>query len=195
MARHKSLPLPLPLTAPGPGLAPGKKRRGLPLAERVEVIREDFVRRQYYVTGRLSAAIYADDCVFDGPDPDVPVTGLAKYVSAAAGLFDRRLSRVDLIAIEERGEQVVARWRLEGALNLPWKPRIKPYTGETRYSFDGDGLVVRHVETWSVSALDAFVSVLWPGFGAPPAPAVEVLLEEERARAGAEDGCLREDGY
>lgn len=143
------------------------------------MLRGDYVDRQYYVTGRLSASIYADDCVFDGPDPDVPVTGLAKYVSAAAGLFDRRQSRVDLLEIETRGEgQIVATWRLEGALNLPWKPRIKPYTGETTYTFDQRGLVVSHVETWSVSALDAFVSVVWPGFGKLPAPPVEELIME-----------------
>lgn len=176
VARHKSLPLPLPPpTTRLPSLA---KTPNLALDARLALLRDDFVERQYYVTGRLSACIYADECVFDGPDPDVPVTGLAKYVSAAAGLFDRRLSRVDLLGIEERGErEIVARWRLEGALNLPWKPRIKPYTGETTYTFDEQGLVVRHVETWSVSALDAFVSVIWPGFGEPPAPPVEELMK------------------
>lgn len=117
------------------------------------------------------------------------MTGLAKYVSAAAGLFDRRQSRVDLLRIEARGEgEIVASWRLEGALNLPWKPRIKPYTGETTYTFDERGLVVRHVETWSVSALDAFVSVVWPGFGEPPAPPVEELIKERERVIGEIEG-------
>lgn len=184
VARHKSLPLPLPLSPPS-FYANIPKTPNLPLRERLHLIERDFRDRQYYVTGKLTAAIYADDCIFDGPDPDVPVTGLSKYVSATAGLFDRRLSRVDLLAIWAEGEyEIHATWRLEGALNLPWKPRIKPYTGETVYTFDARGLVVRHDEEWSVSAMDAFISVIWPRFGAPPAPPVEVLMNERNVSGG-----------
>lgn len=51
---------------------------------------------------------------------------------------------------------------------------IKPYTGTTQYSVDdATGLISHHVETWDISVLDAFVSTLLPGFGAPPAPPVE----------------------
>lgn len=182
VTRHKRLGLPW-----GGAREGGGKRVGLAIAERLALIRDDFVVRQYYVTGRLSKAIYADDCLFDGPDPDVPVRGLDKYTDATAGLFDRRLSRVDLLEIgvvEEGGvKSIRASWRLEGALNLPWKPAIKPYTGETVYTFNEQGLVVAHNETWSISALDAFVSVIWPRFGAPPAPPAHVLIA---ARALAE---------
>lgn len=53
--------------------------------------------------------------------------------------------------------------------NLP----IKPYTGTTVYSVDeSSGKIAAHTETWDISALDAFVSTLVPGFGAPPAPPV-----------------------
>lgn len=182
IARHKSLPLPLP---PPSSHANTSKTPNLPVQERLRLIERDFRERQYYVTGKLTPAIYADDCTFDGADPDVPVTGLSKYVSATAGLFDRSMSRVDLLAIWAEGEREIrATWRLEGALNLPWKPKIKPYTGETVYTFDERGLVVRHDESWSVSALDAFISVIWPGFGAPPAPPVQVLLREGRLGKG-----------
>lgn len=58
--------------------------------------------------------------------------------------------------------------------NLP----IKPYTGTTVYSLDpASGLVTQHTETWDISALDAFVSTLVPGFGAPPAPPVRAAGE------------------
>lgn len=142
------------------------------------MIKDDFIKRQYYITGRLSSEIYRDDCLFDGPDPDVPVKGLAKYTAATAGLFDRKVSRVDLIDIAFDASCVYAEWRLEGALNLPWKPRIKPYTGTTTYEFDENGLVCKHVETWSVTALDAFVSVIWGGFGKPPASDIDKILTE-----------------
>lgn len=170
------------------------KLLGLSAEQRLAIVREDFEKRQYYVTGRLSKTIYADHCVFDGPDPDVPVQGLTKYVDAASGLFYRPLSRVDLIRIGlmPDGESVRARWRLEGALNLPWRPKIKPYVGQTTYTFDENGLVTSHVETWSVSALDAFASTLLPflPFGAPPAPPASVL----RAGTALVDKADGEDG-
>ena len=79
--------------------------------------------------------------------------------------------------------QFVARWRLEGALKLPWRPKVKPYAGCTRYELDADGLICRHTESWSISAADAFgstllpdaVSQLLPGLGAPPAPSADAL--------------------
>jgi len=59
---------------------------------------------------------------------------------------------------------------------LPGNLPIKPYTGTTVYTMDdSSGLIVRHDETWDISALDAFVSTLVPGlnFGAAPAPPVK----------------------
>ena len=130
----------------------------------------------YYITGMLTKSIYRDDCFFDGPDPDMPVRGLKKYLLSASNLFDRKHSRADIIrpvvltqSDSERTIQVF--WRLEGVLNLPWHPHMKPWTGNTVYHLDKDGLVERHVEQWDISVLDAFVSTLLPGleFGAPPA--------------------------
>lgn len=171
-ARHASLPIPVCATDEtpyGPALS---------LNMRIERMRIDFEKRQYYVTGRLSRELYHPMCVFDGPDPDTPVTGTAKWVSATGGLFDQRASRVDLLKMEilESGD-VRAYWRLEGVLALPWRPPIKPFLGTTTYSFDEQGLVCEHMETWSVSALDAFVSVVWPTFGKEPAPPVEMCRD------------------
>jgi Uncharacterized conserved protein (DUF2358) len=176
-ARHKSLPLP----GPPPRVLGATKRTHLPLDERRAIIEEDFRGRHYYITGRLTPELYADDCLFDGPDPDVPVVGLVKYVDATSKLFYRPKSRVDLLSIQtlDGCEKVRAHWRLEGALNLPWKPAIKPYTGSTLYSFNDQGLVCSHVEEWSISAFDAFASTLLPAlqFGEPPAPPANFLIE------------------
>ena len=49
---------------------------------------------------------------------------------------------------------------------LPWRPQIKPYLGATRYELDESGLIVSHNEEWSISALEAFGSTLWPALGA-----------------------------
>lgn len=59
------------------------------------------------------------------------------------------------------------------SLLLPGQLPIKPYTGTTVYTVDeSSGKITGHTETWDISALDAFVSTLVPGFGAPPAPPV-----------------------
>lgn len=156
------------------------KTTHLDMHARVGIIRDDFVKRQYYVTGRLTPSLYRDDCLFDSPDPDGHVRGLAKFCNAAAGLFDTRLSRVDLIdiyAVDQR--TVIAEWRLQGALMLPWRPYIKPYVGETTYTFNGDGLVCSHVDKWQISVFDAFLSVLFKNLGTAPAPPASVLRQRK----------------
>jgi hypothetical protein len=130
----------------------------------------------YYITGRLSSIIYKDQCLFDGPDPDMPVKGLKKYLSSASQLFEYRSSRADLLrplVIDRDRNTITAYWRLEGVLNLPWHPHIKPWTGSTTYIIDPEyNLIEGHIETWDISVMDAFISTLFPqlNYGSKPAP-------------------------
>lgn len=185
--RHKSLPLPEFLTLPSCPVSDKPKLTGMDLSTRMNILKDDFLKRQYYVTGRLSTQLYRDDCLFNGPDPDGRVRGTRKFVDAAAGLFDARKSKVELIDIYDQKESdngseiVVAHWRLEGALMLPWRPRIKPYVGSTTYKFDADGLVEEHLESWDISVVDAFLSVVFNGYGSPPAPPVDTLRRSRQA--------------
>lgn len=191
--RHKSL---LPLAPPrGAADSACGTLSDLEPAARLALIREDFDRRQYYVTGRLSSGLYRGDCEFVSPDPDSNFRGVQKYCAATKGLFHRPESRVELLRISEEDGGIVAWWRLEGVLHLPWLPRIKAYTGRTRYVFDGEGLVVRHEETWSLTFLDAFGSTLFPEigrkFGAPEAPSKEVLVQRWREDGEEFDAYVR----
>lgn len=185
--RHKSLTLPEFLTSTSCPVNDKPKFTSLDLSTRMSIIKDDFLKRQYYVTGRLSTQLYRDDCLFNGPDPDGRVRGTRKFVDAAAGLFDARKSKVDLIDIYEQKESdngseiIVAHWRLEGALMLPWRPRIKPYVGSTTYKFDADGLVEEHLESWDISVVDAFLSVVFNGYGSPPAPPIDALRRSRQA--------------
>ncbi len=146
--------------------------------ETLAAIKQDFVNR-YYVTGRLSLQHYHPRCFFDSPDPDMPVRSPEVFASALKGLFDRRSSSLELLE-EPRlmGDAIVAEWRLAGRLGLPWKPSIKPFVGRTTFSLDENGLVIRHVEEWSLPAWDAFLAALVPSLnlGAAPAPAISELL-------------------
>ena len=173
LARHKSL---LSLAPRSKG---GAKATGLAPEALLEVIRRDFEEKRYYVTGRLTREVYSDACFFDAPDPDMPVDGLEKYIEAISNLFEVRSSECELLDLQVVSPHLLlSRWRLEAMLKLPWRPRIKAYTGTTLYELDADGLICRHTELWSISAADAFISTVLPHRpgAAPPAPAADALL-------------------
>jgi len=162
------------------------KHRNLDVATIASIIEGDWTDalgrdKGYYITGRLNSTIYRDDCLFDGPDPDMPVRGLRKYLSAASHLFDGKRSFAQLLSIEydtgvvggdgdnglkqQSNGVVEVRWRLGGVLMLPWRPIVKPWTGMTRYHLDEDGLIYYHEEMWDISVLEAFVCTVWPDLG------------------------------
>lgn len=140
-----------------------------------QIIQEDWStlnHKGYYITGRLNSTIYKDDCLFDGPDPDMPVRGLRKYLAAASHLFDASKSFAKLLDLEvmpldlEKGKfghgVIIAKWRIEGVLMLPWRPKVQPWTGYTKYHIDKDGLIALHEEKWDISVLEAFLGTAFP---------------------------------
>jgi len=94
LARHKSL---LSLAPRSKG---GDKITGLTAEALLDRIRSDFEDRSYYVTGKMTREIYSDTCFFDAPDPDMPVSGLEKYIDAISNLFETRNSKVDLLDLQ-----------------------------------------------------------------------------------------------
>lgn len=141
-------------------------------------------KKGYYITGKLTTAIYRDDCLFLGPDPDLPCSGLRKYAGVASHLFDYHTSFATLKSLEtitkndniknvfkeeeeeeEQGEKIialVARWKLIGVLRLPWRPSLPTLSGQTIYHIDNDGLIACHEESWDRSALEAFGHTFLP---------------------------------
>jgi hypothetical protein len=68
----------------------------------LDIIENDWrpsTSKGYYLTGKLTQSIYRDDCLFDGPDPDMPVRGLHKYLNAASQLFETKSSTAELLGI------------------------------------------------------------------------------------------------
>ena len=81
---------------------------------------------------KLCSTIMVHCWLVDGK-PDVQVQGWRAYTAAVANLFDPADSHADLISIRPTDDHTIEmRWRLEGVLKLPGRPRIKPYTGTTR---------------------------------------------------------------
>ena len=151
------------------------KTKGLSLTQVAAVLRKDwkvdddfltqpqYKNKGYYITGRLTPAIYRDDCYFDGPDPDMPVRGLRKFLNAASQLFDAKRSHCELTSMEVRQDEgtIVAQWKMNGVLRLPWRPVMPEVQGETTYRFDDEGLIESHSETWDLSATQAFLKTRW----------------------------------
>jgi hypothetical protein len=142
----------------------------LTIEEVAHAIEKDWVPPEaigkgYYISGKFNESLYRVDCFFDGPDPDMPVHGLHKYMLATTNLFNYRHSRADVIApiiINDIEKTIAVSWKIEGIINLPWKPRIKPWTGKTIYHLDDDGLIIKHLETWDIPVWEAYLSAIFP---------------------------------
>lgn len=165
--RHKSI-LDLPslgvraATAAATQLRAKPKSKQLDVATISQLIHDDWkptTHKGYYITGRLNQTIYRDDCSFDGPDPDMPVRGLTKYIKASQSLFDAESSEAILLNLTiVNSHEIRAHWKLQNCvLRLPWRPMLPTWTGTTTYHLGkDDGLIYLHEETWDMSALEAF---------------------------------------
>jgi hypothetical protein len=167
--RHKSLGLLPPLGCRATTVT-SLKHTNLPLSTIQQTIQKDWHEHNlkgYYITGRLNTTIYRDDCLFDGPDPDMPVKGLRKYLASASQLFDVAQSESELrsLRIGDEPNTIVATWRMAGVLRLPWRPSLPTMTGSTTYHLDDDGLIYRHIETWDMSVEEAFLKTFYQALG------------------------------
>lgn len=168
--RHKSLGVLPPLGCRATSVTLHKNKH-LSIHEIKDIIQKDWHEHNgkgYYITGRLNTTIYRDDCFFDGPDPDMPVKGLRKYLSSASQLFDVAMSESKLRSLrigQEEPNTIVATWRMAGVLRLPWRPSLPTMTGTTTYHLDDDGLIYLHSETWDLSVPEAFLKTFYPPLG------------------------------
>jgi hypothetical protein len=94
----------------------------------------------------------------------MPIKGLRKFLNAASQLFDQRQSQCELLSLKVQGDAIVARWKMNAVLSLPWKPRLPEVIGTTIYHLDADNLISIHEETWDISATEAFFRTKWLDF-------------------------------
>ncbi|XP_039140925.1 uncharacterized protein LOC120278083 isoform X2 [Dioscorea cayenensis subsp. rotundata] len=59
-------------------------------------------------------------------------------------------------------DSVQATWKLRTYLNFPWKPLIS-IKGTTTYDLDKEFKIVRHAESWNISALEAVRQIFKAG--------------------------------
>lgn len=63
---------------------------------------------------------------------------------------------------DSNAEVIVAYWKLRTSLKLPWQPLIS-VDGKTVYDLDEQLKIVKHVESWNISALEAVGQIFTPG--------------------------------
>ncbi|KAK4414238.1 hypothetical protein Salat_2836800 [Sesamum alatum] len=130
----------------------------------LSIIRFDY-EKAYFVTGLFTSAIYADDCTFE--DPTIKFQGKDLYARNLSLLLpfllnpSIQLKRIEK-GLDSEKEFIVASWKLRTYLRLPWKPLIS-VDGRTIYDLDEEFRIVRHVERWNISALEAIIQIFTPG--------------------------------
>ncbi|KAL4570223.1 hypothetical protein LXL04_025874 [Taraxacum kok-saghyz] len=123
----------------------------------------------YFVTGNFTSGIYTEDCIFE--DPTIRFRGKELYsrnLKLLVPFFEHPSISLQSIkkAMNSETESVMASWRLRTYLKLPWRPLIL-IDGITVYDLDNQFRIVKHVESWSVSPLEAIGQIFTPSSGSP----------------------------
>ncbi|XP_052191999.1 uncharacterized protein LOC127801160 isoform X2 [Diospyros lotus] len=130
----------------------------------VVMILESDYKNAYFVTGVFTCSIYSEDCLFE--DPTIQFRGTELYsrnLKLLVPFFD--CPSISLQKIEEgvssEGNFVLASWKLRTHLRLPWRPLISIH-GSTVYDLDDKFKIIRHSESWDVSAIEAIAQIFTP---------------------------------
>ncbi|KAF9621271.1 hypothetical protein IFM89_018488 [Coptis chinensis] len=131
----------------------------------VDILQSDY-ENAYFLTGNFTSAIYAEDCSFEDPTIKFRGKGLyARNLKLLVPFFDCPSLILQQIekAVNSEANYVLATWKLRTYLNIPWKPLIS-IEGSTVYDLDDDFKIIRHAESWNVSALQAIGQIFTPSF-------------------------------
>ncbi|XP_004304734.1 PREDICTED: uncharacterized protein LOC101306256 [Fragaria vesca subsp. vesca] len=129
----------------------------------VSILEADY-KNAYFVTGIFTSAIYAEDCVFEDPTIRFQGTELyARNLKLLVPFFDSPSIGLEKIekGIDSEATFVLATWKLRTYLKLPWRPLIS-IDGSTVYNLDDKFKIVRHAESWNVSAIEAVGQIFRP---------------------------------
>ncbi|CAL5208470.1 unnamed protein product [Lathyrus oleraceus] len=124
------------------------------------IIKSDY-DNAYFVTGNFTSSIYAENCIFE--DPTIKFSGrdlYARNLKLLVPFFDHASIRLLKIKKDVKSDTnfLRASWKLRTNLKLPWRPLIA-IDGSTCYELDDDFKIIRHVESWNVSALEAVLQI------------------------------------
>lgn len=129
----------------------------------VDALMVDY-HQAYFLTGNVTSSLYSEDCFF--ADPTIGFTGRDLYernLKLLVPFFEEpSLTLVSLNEESDEGRSIRAVWQLRTYLKLPWRPFIC-VDGSTVYTLDENLRIVRHIESWSISPLDAISQIFKRG--------------------------------
>ncbi|KAH9621906.1 hypothetical protein KSS87_003960 [Heliosperma pusillum] len=134
----------------------------------LDILKSDY-DNAYFVTGIFSSSIYDADCLFE--DPTIKFRGTKLYsrnIQLLVPFFEQPsivLKNIEKGVNSDR-DFVLATWSLRTYLKLPWRPLIG-VEGSTTYDLNYEYKIVRHVESWNISALEAVGQIFTPGSRRP----------------------------
>eukprot|EP00854_Cymbomonas_tetramitiformis_P022052 gene22052-26569_t len=147
-----------------PVLQADTKRKNLPIDEMRTLIETGLKQDQWMVTGKVHSWLFRDDFSFS--DPSVAVSSLAAYARGVNKLFYQDGSKMDVYDVVAKDDSTLEiNWRLEATINIPFKPRIKPFKITTTYWLDEDGLVWAGEDKFEVNDFELLISIFFPSFG------------------------------
>ena len=139
-------------------------------------LEKDFVENEYLWSGKITAELYDEECVFT--DPTLSFAGLSTFESNLRNLdpyIERFVPpqgrRVELRSLNlvDGGAVVEAEWRMVGALAVPWRARLD-LEGRTRYTLGGEGgRISAYDESWAITPFEALRQLVTPTSGVPDA--------------------------
>lgn len=131
--------------------------------EVVDALMVDY-QQSYFLTGEFTTSLYAEDCYF--ADPTISFTGTTLYernLKLLVPFFEE--PSITLFSLnEETGDPglIRANWQLRTFIKLPWRPLIC-VDGCTTYTLDRNLKIARHIESWSISPVQAVCQLFKPG--------------------------------
>ncbi|KAK9146655.1 hypothetical protein Sjap_006558 [Stephania japonica] len=134
----------------------------------VDILQLDY-KNAYFLTGNFSSSVYSEDCAFE--DPTIKFRGknlYAQNIKLLVPFFEHPILILKQIekGADSDAKSILAMWKLRTYLKLPWKPLIS-IEGRTLYELDDELKIVRHAESWNVSALEAISQIFTPGARKP----------------------------
>ena len=127
--------------------------------------------RPYFLTGKMDVALYDPDCEF--ADPFVSFKGRDRFVenleNLAGGFITESSTRMlssDTVAGDPASgvpPSYTTKLMVKLRLGLPWSP-VLAWPWGVKHEFDPEtGLIVRHIESWDVSAAEGVKQLLSGG--------------------------------
>ncbi|CAM9281205.1 unnamed protein product [Choristocarpus tenellus] len=160
--------------------SPPPLKSALSLLELEAGLEEEYAKN-FLWNGDINQDLYEENCSFT--DPTLSFSGLTTYkknVGSLQGLLNALVSdsrsilySCDLFeaSLTWSGWEeccVRTRWRMLGALRLPWSPVID-VTGRTAFTYDTDrgNRIVSYDEVWEIEPAEALLQLFQPGRDLP----------------------------